>query len=118
MAPTFVQSALLSAILISSFTISSARTIHQKVHQKRALVVPATLQSPWQYQSCFTDSVGARTLTGATYLGDLVTDEFCISYCSGKGYAYAGTEYSGKQDFRSVLPSEAAHLRKLLLTID
>ena len=45
----------------------------------------------------FRDSVGARTLSGATYsTATAMTDEACISFCSGKGYVYAGTEYGGE----------------------
>lgn len=41
------------------------------------------------------DAAGSRTLTGDGYAdGTKMTDESCIAYCSGKKYAFAGTEYS------------------------
>jgi len=41
------------------------------------------------------DAVGNRALTGAQYFdGAAMTGEACIAFCQGKGFAYAGTEYS------------------------
>ena len=43
------------------------------------------------------DSVGARTLTEATYnSGNAMTDEACVSFCISKNFIYAGTEYAGE----------------------
>ena len=82
--------------------------------QRRALVTPNNLPSGWSYQGCYkfalpllfqvhlqrtnfrySDSAANRALTGDYYAdGSKMTDEACISYCSGKKYAIAGTEYS------------------------
>jgi hypothetical protein len=41
------------------------------------------------------DSVYARVFAGATYTDTAgMTDESCILFCEGKGFIYAGTEYS------------------------
>jgi WSC domain len=38
-----------------------------------------------------------RTLNGASYSNDTtMTDESCISFCSAKGFLYAGTEYASQ----------------------
>lgn len=40
---------------------------------------------------------GPRTLSGSGYTdAAAMTDESCISYCSGLGYIYAGTEYANE----------------------
>src|SRR5271170_7390592 len=64
--------------------------------QKRGLIIPTDLLGDWTSEGCYTDSVGARTLTGATYNGNGMTDEACVSFCDGKTFAYAGTEYAGQ----------------------
>ena len=48
---------------------------------------------------CFNDSEGTsmRALSSASYAdGAAMTDEACINFCIGKGYIYAGTEYSAE----------------------
>ena len=43
--------------------------------------------------TCLHSDVG-RTLSAGGYIDDtLMTDESCISYCSGLGLQYAGVEY-------------------------
>ncbi|KAK9789619.1 hypothetical protein SCARD494_08890 [Seiridium cardinale] len=56
-----------------------------------ALTVPSTLPSGWSYSGCYTD-VG-RTIGADSTTGNQMTAQSCISYCSSKGYPYAGTEY-------------------------
>lgn len=47
-----------------------------------------------------------RTINGATYTDTQnMTDENCISYCSSKGFQYAGTEYSQECCMYSPKPS-------------
>jgi hypothetical protein len=68
------------------------------LHRQATLITPANSSLPgtWSYQGCYTDSVGSRTLQGATYNGDAVTDEACVAFCNQKGFSYAGTEYAGQ----------------------
>lgn len=35
-----------------------------------------------------------RTLSGALYAEDAMTNEKCMAYCGSNGWAYAGTEWS------------------------
>lgn len=35
-----------------------------------------------------------RTLSGALYADDTLTNEKCTAFCAGRGYKYAGTEYA------------------------
>ena len=54
-----------------------------------------TLPTGWTSSGCYTDNVNSRTLYSAAYNdGTAMTEESCIAYCSGKGYSYAGVEYS------------------------
>ena len=101
MAPTFVQRIFSAVVVASCIVQSQAGTIsHAHLHSKRAaapLVVSNNLPQGWSFSSCYTDSVNARTLTGSVYTsGTAMTQESCISYCSGLNYGYAGTEYSGE----------------------
>ncbi|KAG4437963.1 hypothetical protein IFR05_006544 [Cadophora sp. M221] len=60
-----------------------------------ALDIPTTLPGSWRYQGCYTE-VG-RTLNGASYTNTTaMTDESCISFCSDRGFIYAGTQYSSQ----------------------
>ena len=40
-----------------------------------------------------TDAPG-RTLSGALYADDLMTDGKCMDFCTSKGYTYAGSEWT------------------------
>lgn len=56
--------------------------------------MPTELPDEWEYEGCYTDVPG-RTLTGASYVdGEAMTNEACASFCSSRGFQYAGTEYS------------------------
>ncbi|KAI4719470.1 WSC-domain-containing protein [Aureobasidium sp. EXF-10727] len=50
----------------------------------------------WQYVGCGTDNTGSRTLNSASTSSNSMTIESCISFCSGKGYTYAGLEYASQ----------------------
>jgi hypothetical protein len=54
----------------------------------------SNLPTGWSYTGCYTDDPNSRTLPLA-YLqdDDNMTAAECISFCAGKGYPYAGTEY-------------------------
>lgn len=59
----------------------------------------ANLPPGWKYQGCFTDTVNPRTLPKLapyTMNNTFVTSTNCVSYCSSKGYNFAGTEYGGE----------------------
>ncbi|MCJ1410361.1 hypothetical protein MMC19_004446 [Ptychographa xylographoides] len=95
MAPTFFRLACSSLILVSLLVISDARpSTHDAIHKRQSLVTPATLPGNWVFVGCQTEATNGRALSGASTAGNTVTDESCITFCSGKGYVYAGTEYS------------------------
>ncbi|KAK4034106.1 glyoxal oxidase N-terminus-domain-containing protein [Parachaetomium inaequale] len=74
---------VVSTLLLSSLPLSLAQ-----------LAVPGELPGSWEYEGCYTDVPG-RTINGASYAdGANMTIEACLTYCSSKGFAYAGTEYS------------------------
>ena len=52
---------------------------------------PATVGA-FKYQSCWTDAVGARSLTAKSEVQAEMTVEMCAAFC--EGYAYFGVEYS------------------------
>ncbi|AEO70370.1 glyoxal oxidase-like protein [Thermothielavioides terrestris NRRL 8126] len=79
---TFPARTLVSSFVLSSFPLTLA------------LSLPTTLPGHWSYQGCWTDVPG-RTFSGASYAdGTNMTIENCISYCTSKGFPYAGAEYS------------------------
>jgi len=45
---------------------------------------------------CYTDNVGARTLSVAQYVPGAMTVEGCTSACTAGGYALSGLEYGGE----------------------
>jgi hypothetical protein len=60
----------------------------------------------FQYQSCWTDDVDARSLTGDTYRGDDMTVESCAAFC--EGFAYFGVEYARECYCGNELTGQAA----------
>ena len=85
-------------LLFLTYFLAASEAGHHNHHHnhKRALSLPNDLPAGWSYTGCYTDSVGARTLPGATFNGNTMTDESCVSFCLNKGYPYAGTEYGGE----------------------
>lgn len=76
--------------LLSSLVVLFGLSTANAGVSKRAPV--ATLPGAWTYQGCYTD-VG-RTISAAAYADNVgMTIETCISFCSSKGFQYAGTEY-------------------------
>ncbi|EFW13530.1 copper radical oxidase [Coccidioides posadasii str. Silveira] len=64
-----------------------------------AALFPRADPNDWKYLGCYTDSVGARTLSNVGYtLGgpSNMTVENCENACMSEGYVYAGVEYSGE----------------------
>ena len=87
MAPTLIDAFLLTLITFAGLTGANPHI------SKRALRITENLPTGWTYKSCWTD-VG-RTINAAAYQsGTLMTQEACVKFCDGKGYAYAGVEYS------------------------
>ena len=86
---------VLSLFFAIFLVASEAKHVHHH-HVKRALSLPNDLPTGWSYLGCYTDSTGARTLPAATYNGNAMTDESCVSYCANLQYPYAGTEYGGQ----------------------
>ena len=44
---------------------------------------------------CYAEGTNGRALTGASFTDAAnLTVESCVSYCSGKGYRFAGSEYA------------------------
>jgi hypothetical protein len=52
------------------------------------------LPAGWTSQGCYLDTGNPRTLNAASFAGNTVTEESCVTFCNGKGYIYAGVEYS------------------------
>lgn len=52
--------------------------------------------SGFTYSGCYSDSQGSRSLTNGGYSGPDVTPTTCVSYCSNKGFNYAGLEYGNE----------------------
>ncbi|KAG4435070.1 hypothetical protein IFR05_009460 [Cadophora sp. M221] len=87
MAPTFMQNALLSLALLSSFSLVNA--LYKPPLRRRA--------ATWVYQGCYT--VAARTLTvnvGVQGGPAAMSHENCQAACFALGYILSGTEYSAE----------------------
>ncbi|KAF1811335.1 WSC-domain-containing protein [Eremomyces bilateralis CBS 781.70] len=81
------------AIAASFLSLTSANPLLLK----RAGEIPDPLPEGWEYEGCYTDAQGARTLNGPyTFSATAMTIESCIAFCQTGGYVYAGTEYSGE----------------------
>lgn len=51
----------------------------------------------FKYQGCYPDNVGGRTLGAYTFANSTaMTAELCVAGCGGRGYAYAGLEYTSE----------------------
>ena len=51
--------------------------------------------NPTGYQHCYFDQNVPRSLNGTNFEDDTnMTNDICIAFCKGQGYAFAGTEYS------------------------
>ncbi|KAF8129080.1 copper radical oxidase-like protein [Boletus edulis] len=80
--------ALFSVLILRTCAFSPH--VHHHVH-RRAL--PGT----WTAYGCWTDNVGSRTLSSASYANATnMTVESCINFCStgANSYVYAGVEYA------------------------
>lgn len=50
----------------------------------------------WKYRGCYVDTLHPRSLAGTgMYFRVPMTPKACTDYCASKGFAIAGTEYSG-----------------------
>jgi hypothetical protein len=94
--------------------VSSSPLVSNALAERDAsdLVVPSILPGSWKYQGCYTyvvpqtlstqlltssRDVPGRTLRNGGYnSNDSMTAEACISYCTNKGFIYAGTEYGSE----------------------
>ncbi|EMC92658.1 hypothetical protein BAUCODRAFT_114446 [Baudoinia panamericana UAMH 10762] len=57
----------------------------------------ASLPGNWTYVGCWDDNVNGngRTLAGSSYADATnMNASACVSFCQGRGYVYAGTEYT------------------------
>lgn len=61
---------------------------------KRDLIPASGLPGGFAYYGCYTDSTSDRKLSSAKYTDANMTDESCVSFCSSRGYTFAGVEYS------------------------
>lgn len=50
----------------------------------------------WNLEGCYTDSVGARTLSNNVGVGSALTNAKCRDGCKAAGFTLAGTEYAGE----------------------
>ncbi|KAF9465644.1 copper radical oxidase [Collybia nuda] len=87
--------------LALAFTVFPLSLASNHVHStntwrhRRQNGVPASLPGNWTSKGCYTDNVGVRTLSGATFAsGTTMTTASCIAFCDSKSFIYAGTEFS------------------------
>ncbi|CCC06458.1 hypothetical protein SMACR_04850 [Sordaria macrospora] len=79
--------AIQAGTVLTSFLLSSLPfTLSQ-------LVLPSDLPGVWEYDGCYTEV--DRTIGAAAYADDEdMTNEACISFCTARGFQYAGTQYA------------------------
>ena len=80
-------------------------TVYKKAEPPAPPSNPATVGA-FSYQSCWTDSVGVRSLNGKSEMQADLTVETCAAFCDG--YAYFGLEYSTECYCGDELAGEAA----------
>ncbi|KAK8854700.1 hypothetical protein IAR55_003439 [Kwoniella newhampshirensis] len=89
-----------SAVAPTSSKAAATPTSTSKAAVATPTATPASASSGSGYSlmGCYSDSGSDRTLTGTEMESYSLTTASCASYCSSKGFAYAGTSY-GKQCF-------------------
>lgn len=77
----------------------------------------SSLAGSWSYVGCYVDAVADRMLSGATNIQpNTMTEEFCLNYCHGLGFKYAGVEYHQECcTFKIFAP--LCRLRTLMLSV-
>ncbi|WYZ34618.1 hypothetical protein EsH8_I_000894 [Colletotrichum jinshuiense] len=85
-----MRTAQLSFAFLSTFTLANAAAAYPPGLYKRA-APQTTLAHGYVYQGCYVD-VG-RTISAANTASNQMSNEACTTFCYGKGFAYAGTEY-------------------------
>jgi hypothetical protein len=99
MAPSFFSATFVSLLLASANALSIDRrnaelALEAEILHKRALTIPASPVTGWNFKSCWIDNTGSRTLNGASMTSNTLTIESCINFCAAGNYVYAGMEYS------------------------
>jgi len=74
--------------------LSVVPTITGLAIQSAPLKARAAL-TDWKYNGCWTDTA-PRQLNGATYTSSSMTPSSCVTFCSTKGYNFAGVEYANE----------------------
>lgn len=64
----------------------------------RVPLTDLTQSHRWSYTSCGTDSPGDRAFTGSSITTSNMAVEYCVSYCSGLDFSYAGLEYGTESE--------------------
>jgi hypothetical protein len=78
---------------------SSVLSVWRNENYKPVLVVPSAPGSNGQNyvsQGCYTELSSGRALSGGSTTSASMTVESCVTYCSGKGFSFAGVEYAGE----------------------
>jgi len=89
-----VAPTLTSAKILATSTIKHSTTIKAT---PTPVPTPTKIPANWISKGCYFDRVNpTRTLSKIGSWGEKVTNAGCISYCQGKGFKYAGTEYGGQ----------------------
>ena len=86
LSPTSTSSIVTSTAKISSSTIKTSSTISTSP--------TSTTRPTIKYLGCANEGATGRALSKDTYVSGTMTPESCQDYCTGKGYALSGTEYS------------------------
>ncbi|OXC63157.1 hypothetical protein AYX13_06867 [Cryptococcus neoformans] len=91
-----------SATSLSTYSYSGSSTTSSLISTSASASTSSSSVTtvPWasalssQYLGCYSDYT-PRHLNGTSYTSTTsMTNEACVSFCTGKGYAFAGTEYA------------------------
>lgn len=89
---------------VGSNATASTTTTSQKIYY-----TDETQTKGWKYLGCATDSTGTRAMTGAISYGPpTMTIEYCIDWCTKKGFTLAGLEYTDQCFCDNTIPAWAA----------
>lgn len=76
--------------------------------------IDLTSSKKFKYIGCGKDNIGGRTLTGARFEQNDMTNEKCVDLCSARGFNIAGTEYSTECYCGNSVPADRAPVDGLM----
>ncbi|KAH0556930.1 hypothetical protein GP486_005282 [Trichoglossum hirsutum] len=77
-----------------------------------------TASMGWEYVGCGHDSSSDRTFKGDSFRDAAMTVEKCVNFCAGKGFTFAGLEFTNECYCDNSLPADRAPIPGVLGNCD